>query len=88
MREKESDECVLALRAHNFNLCAVGELLDGVTVLRVVLQQDCHLEGGGLQRVPKRNNIQQHCSNHCNGMCVCARMFPLCVSGMLGFDLR
>lgn len=45
------------MRAYNFDLCAVGELLDGVTVLRVVLQQDGHLEGGGLQRVPEHNNI-------------------------------
>lgn len=39
--------------AHSFDLCTVSELLDGVTVLSVVLQQDGHLEGGGLQRVPE-----------------------------------
>lgn len=38
--------------AHGLDLRAVGELLDGVAVLGVVLQQDGHLEGGGLQRVP------------------------------------
>lgn len=43
--------------SHSFDLCAVSELLDGVTVLCVVLQQDGHLEGGGLQCVP--GNKQQ-----------------------------
>lgn len=41
---------------YSFDLCAVGQLLDGVTVLCVVLQQDGHLEGGGLQCVPVNNN--------------------------------
>lgn len=43
--------CVRA-GSHSFDLSAVSELLDGVAVLGVVLQQDGHLEGGGLQRVP------------------------------------
>lgn len=34
---------------HCFDLCAVGQLLDGVAVLCVELEQDGHLEGGGLQ---------------------------------------
>lgn len=34
---------------HYFDLCAVGQLLDGVAVLCVELEQDGHLEGGGLQ---------------------------------------
>lgn len=59
----ESGECAMRLCAYNFDLRAVSELLDGVTVLCVVLQKDGHLEGGGLQRVPERNT-QQHCSNH------------------------
>lgn len=43
----------LRVCSHSFDLCTVSELLDGVTVLSVVLQQDGHLEGGGLQRVPE-----------------------------------
>lgn len=42
--------------SYSFDLCAVSELLDSVTVLCVVLQQDGHLEGGGLQCVPVNNN--------------------------------
>lgn len=45
---------------YGFDLRAVGELLDGVHVLCVVLQQDGHLEGGGLQSVP--GDTQQHLS--------------------------
>lgn len=39
--------------AYGFDLRAVGQLLHRVAVLRVVLQQDGHLEGGGLQGVPE-----------------------------------
>lgn len=42
--------------AHRFDLRAVGQLLHRVAVLCVVLQQDGHLEGGGLQGVPVNNN--------------------------------
>lgn len=34
---------------HRFDLCAVGQLLDGVVVLCVELEQDGHLEGGSLR---------------------------------------
>lgn len=47
-------ECVcVRVCPHSFDLRAVSQLLDGVAVLGVVLQQDGHLEGGGLQRVPE-----------------------------------
>lgn len=47
----------MLVHTNSFDLRAVGELLDGVTVFRVVLQQDGHLEGRGLQCVPGNNNI-------------------------------
>lgn len=47
----------MCVRTNSFDLRAVSELLDGVTVLCVVLQQDGHLESGGLQCVPGNNNI-------------------------------
>lgn len=50
IRQRDDETC--DFQAYSLDLCAVGELLDGVAVLRVVLQQDGHLEGGGLQRVP------------------------------------
>ncbi len=37
-------------RTHYFDPCAVGQLLDGVAVLCIELEQDGHLEGGGLRR--------------------------------------
>ena len=50
--------------AYSFDLCAVSQLLHSVTVLCVVLQQDGHLEGGGLQRVPvDHSRISMECSN-------------------------
>lgn len=52
------------VHTHSFDLCAVGELLDGVTVLCVVLQQDGHLEGGCLQSVPANSKTFKE-SIHC-----------------------
>lgn len=47
----------MVLAPHRFDLRAVGQLLHRVAVLRVVLQQDGHLEGGRLQRVPIQESV-------------------------------
>lgn len=39
---------ILTSKAHCFNLCAVDKLLDGTDVFCVELEQNGHLEGGGL----------------------------------------
>lgn len=40
---------------HHFNLRAVGQLLNGVDVLGIELQQNRHLEGGRLKRTTNTN---------------------------------
>lgn len=62
--------CVrVRVHTHRFDLCAVSELLDGVTVLCVVLQQEGHLEGGRLQSIPANSKTTELKHLETNGCC-------------------